>query len=230
MRLFSNLMFPITLMCSCLPVTEHAIAAPEGANDGIAFYQVPMMCPAARDLGCGSLAKPVLLDLEKAPAVEEAWLDHTGQTLAVIWMGCSAAPDRTATLAAISEAHGVSMGEELNGPARQAALQSFRTGDGWLRGAEVDRLSEQEADVVANRMLARLVRTIPAAKTKVESLKPMLTEAIRHLLVETDLSDHARSEYQEKVLAAAGQHLNDHEASALRDAIGLGLRPVGDEQ
>ncbi|MGH8251932.1 MAG: hypothetical protein ACREVI_14775 [Steroidobacteraceae bacterium] len=228
MRLFSNIIFPMALACSCLPVVEAAVAASERGTDTTAFYEVPMMCPAARGVGCGSVAKPVLLALEKASAVEEAWLDHKGQVLAVIWMSCSAAGDRAATLAAITEEHGVSMGE-LSGPARQTALQSFLASKGWHRGAEVDRLSEEEAHVVADRFLVRLITTVPTARSKVESLRPIVTDATRHLLVETDLSDVSRSEYREKLLAAARQHLNERELSALRDAIALGLRPVGDE-
>ena len=44
--------------------------------DQISFYRVPLACPAANNLGCGSAAKPVLLALEKKDTIQEAWLDH----------------------------------------------------------------------------------------------------------------------------------------------------------
>ncbi len=54
------------------------------SGDQVAFYEVPLVCPAARGLGCGSAAKPVLATLEKRKAIEEAWLDHAGTTLPII--------------------------------------------------------------------------------------------------------------------------------------------------
>lgn len=229
MRSFLNAILPLAFFCSCLPAAQRAVAAGERRTDNTAFYQVPMVCPAARDIGCGPLAKPVLLDLEKAPAVEEAWLDQKGQVLAVVWMSCSAPTDRTETLTAISTAHAISM-TELSGSARQTALQSFRANEGWHRGAEVDRLSTEEARVIADRLLQRVVAETPTARTKVESIRPLLTDRTRQLLIETDLSDVARGEYREKLLAEVGQHLNAQELAALRAAIGRGFRPIGDEQ
>src|SRR5439155_22815431 len=46
--------------------------------DQVAFYEVPLACPAARGLGCGSAAKPVLSSLEKRKTIDEAWLDRAG--------------------------------------------------------------------------------------------------------------------------------------------------------
>ena len=38
----------------------------------VSFYQVPLVCPAAPQIGCGSASKPLLLELENSPAVSEA--------------------------------------------------------------------------------------------------------------------------------------------------------------
>src|SRR5260370_2850985 len=53
----------------------------------VSVYEVPLACPAARNLGCGSAAKPVLVALEKKKLVQEAWLDHQGTTLARVEKG-----------------------------------------------------------------------------------------------------------------------------------------------
>ena len=42
----------------------------------ITFYKTPLVCNAAPQIGCGSRAKPTLLELEKNPAVKEAWLNR----------------------------------------------------------------------------------------------------------------------------------------------------------
>ena len=230
MQSFSKLILFTSLACSCLGAAEPTLAAREerGMED-TAFYEVPLRCPAARGIGCGPLAKPILLDLEKAPVVEEAWLDQAGEILAVVWSKGTSPVARTSALGAITEKHAVSM-EELSGQTRTSALQSFRAREGWHRGADVDRLSEEEARVITERMLHRLVAAAPTARSKVESLRPTLVDETRQLLIETDLSEAARAAYSDEVLSAARTHLTTQEASALRDAMGLGLRPVGDEK
>ena len=47
-------------------------------NEIITFYDVPLVCGAAPAIGCGSRAKPLLIDLEQQTAVEEAWLNRRG--------------------------------------------------------------------------------------------------------------------------------------------------------
>lgn len=231
MQSFSKLILFTSLACSWLGMAEPTLATAreERGMDGMAFYEVPLRCPAARGIGCGPLAKPILLDLEKMEVVEEAWLDQAGEILAVVWNKDSDPLARTSALGAITEKHAVSM-EELGGQSRASALQSFRAREGWHRGADVDRLSEEEARVITARMLHRLVAAAPTAKSKVESLQPTLIDETRRLLIETDLSEAARAAYRDGVLSAARTHLTTQEASALRDAISLGLRPVGDEK
>src|SRR6266496_2162348 len=51
----------------------------------VSIYQVPWRCPAALQIGCGSHAKPILLELEQNPGVSEAWLNRQGTAVAVVW-------------------------------------------------------------------------------------------------------------------------------------------------
>ena len=90
-------MLGAALACPCLPCFDgtDTVTAASRADERVertSFYQVPLICPAARGLGCGSAAKPVLLDLERTSAIDEAWLDQTGQTLAVVWAPDTGAP------------------------------------------------------------------------------------------------------------------------------------------
>jgi len=68
---------------------------------------------------------------------------------------------------------------ELQGGSREKAVQDFLSGKGWYHGADVDRLSEEEADVIA----ARLVRGVQAksslAKDKAEGLQRAFAETLR---------------------------------------------------
>lgn len=215
------------LACCGLWFAQIAMADDEPVNaQQVDFYHVPLMCPAARGLGCGSRAKPILLDLEKTSGVAEAWLDHSGETLAVVWAADSPPSQRAAILANVSKQHSVRL-KELTGQTRESSLTSFRAHEGWHRGADVDRLSEQEAEVIADRFISRTVNKAPSAKGKMAALRPALTDAIRAQLVE-DLP--STDECREKVMAAARQHLSESELSALASAFDLGYRPVGDEK
>lgn len=215
------------LACCCLLAAQFALANEHKPSpEEITLYRVPLMCPAARGLGCGMRAKPILTELEATSAVAEAWLDHAGETLAIVWSRKSAASDRTALLANISKQHSVHL-EELSGQRRTASLTSFESRSGWHRGADVDRLSEQEAEVIADRLLRRTVAKAPSAKGRIETLRPALTDTVRQQLVGAMPSPE---ECRDKLMTAARPHLTESELSAFVSAFELGYRPVGDEK
>src|SRR6516225_386242 len=61
-------------------------------NEIITFYDVPLVCGAAPAIGCGSRAKPLLIDLEQQTAIEEAWLNRAGTIVAIVWSDRFAPP------------------------------------------------------------------------------------------------------------------------------------------
>src|SRR5438128_3380487 len=67
------------------------LASAAAPADRISVFKAPLVCPAARQIGCGSASKPILLDLEQQPGVLEAWLNRAGTIIAVVWK-----PDATA--------------------------------------------------------------------------------------------------------------------------------------
>lgn len=228
-NVFHGLIGAVIVACASLPTPQDAIASPDGekSTSDTTFYQVALMCPAAAGLGCGSKAKPILLSLEKMPAVAEAWLDRPGRRLAIVWEQKSAPADRAMAVTDVSKEHEVSL-VEIEGTDVAAVAQSFRAGTGWLRGADVDRLSEEEAGVIANRLLARVAKSLPASAARVEAFKPALTDSFRRLLVETPGS--SRAQWRDELLTTARAHLSEPETAALKDAMALGFRAVGDEQ
>src|SRR5438309_7138529 len=60
------------------PFARAAKGAAAAAADRISVFKAPLVCPAARQIGCGSASKPILLDLEQQPGVLEAWLNRAG--------------------------------------------------------------------------------------------------------------------------------------------------------
>src|SRR5215471_15379520 len=120
--------------------------------DRISVFKAPLVCPAAPQIGCGSASKPILLDLERQPGVLEAWLNRAGTIIAVVWKSESNAETRRNVAAELKEDHAVEMQEK----SREEAVKDFLSSKGWNRGADVDRLSEEEAGIIA----ARLVRSV----------------------------------------------------------------------
>lgn len=59
-------------------------------SERISFFEVPLECGAAEDLGCGSAAKPVLSELDADARIAEARINHRGTVLAVVWKSQSA--------------------------------------------------------------------------------------------------------------------------------------------
>jgi hypothetical protein len=180
--------------------------------DRISFFKVPLVCPAAPQIGCGIASKPILLRLEQQPGVAEAWLNRAGTQLAVVWKSDSTAETRQTVTAELKEDRAT----ELDGKARDEAFQDFTAGKPWYRGADVDRLSEEEAQIIA----ARLVRWVQAkttlAKEKAEGLQHAFQETLRK-----DLTGENERLNQKpvKLEDVAREYLDQEQLKVLKQAI-----------
>jgi hypothetical protein len=184
---------------------ENAAAA---TPDRISVFKVPLVCPAAPQIGCGSASKPILLDLERQPGVLEAWLNRAGTIISVVWKPDSDAEIRRNVTAELKEDHAT----ELEGKSREDAVKDFLSGKGWYRGADVDRLSEEEADIIA----ARLVRWVQArsalTRDKAEGLQRTFSDILRK-----DLT--GKSTGPNRLEDVARQYLDQEQIKILKDAI-----------
>ena len=209
------------MLCGSLASAAENTAAPTA--DRISIFKVPLVCPAAPQIGCGSASKPILLDLEQQPGVLEAWLNRAGTRIAVVWKPESNAERRRKVVTGLKD----DRASELEGEPRDEAVKDFLSGKGWYHGADVDRLSEEEADIIA----ARLVRWVQAksalTKDKAEGLQHAFSDTLRKDLTgkstgRNRLEDVARDyldQEQVKILKAA---IKDE------GAIENGERPVPD--
>src|SRR5258705_5476051 len=82
-KIFLLYLFAISMIA--LNSCSNGTARENASKETISFYDVPLVCGAYADIGCGSRAKPALLDMEKNPAVKEAWLNREGNVYAVVW-------------------------------------------------------------------------------------------------------------------------------------------------
>jgi hypothetical protein len=195
------------------PRTSIAANAAALAPDRISVFKAPLVCPAASQIGCGSASKPILLDLERQPGVLEAWLNRAGTIIAVVWKPDANPEARGHVAADLKEDRAT----EMQGTSRDEAVKDFLSGKGWYHGADVDRLSEEEADIIA----ARLVRWVQAKsalkKEKAEGLQHAFSDTLRKDLTgkstgPNHLQDIARDYLDQEQIKILKQAIKDEEA------------------
>src|SRR5437660_2721730 len=184
------------------------LASAAAPADRISVFKAPLVCPAARQIGCGSASKPILLDLEEQPGVLEAWLNRAGTRIAVVWKPESDASTRSKVVAELKDDRAIA----LDGKPRDEAVKDFLSGQGWYRGADVDRLSEEEADVIAARLVRRVQAKTALAKDKAEGLQHAFSDTLRK-----DLT--GKSTGPNRLEDVAREYLDQEQIKILKDAI-----------
>jgi hypothetical protein len=213
------------LMCvaACAPIAVSAENAANVTSDRVSVFKVPLVCPAVPQIGCGSASKPILLDLEKQTGVAEAWLNRAGTIIAVVWKSDSDSETRSKIVAGLKEDHGI----EIEGRPRDEAVKDFLSGKGWYRGADVDRLSEEEAGIIAARWVRRVQAKTPLAKDKAEGLQRALADSLREELTGKAAREDRKALHLQEV---AGEYLDQDQIKVLREAIDEGVRPLPEDE
>src|SRR5438552_14687299 len=107
----------VVMVCALLwPAPAWGENARTNLSSGqISLYSVQLACPAAPRIGCGSAAKPILLNLEHNENVSEAWLSRSGTVLAVVWKEGVTQKRRLKAIASVIEGKT----DEVKGAARK---------------------------------------------------------------------------------------------------------------
>jgi len=190
----------------------------------VSFYNVPLVCPAAPHIGCGSASKPLLLELEHSEVVSEAWLNRAGTVMAVVWSGQSRPRQRAKALKTILKERDITA-TELAGEQKQQVMKDFLSGTGWYRGADVDRLSEEEAGVIAARWIGRFREKINLTEEKGKILQDALAAQLKRQLT----GKTTREETKEEMLKIARQNLDEKDVQVLLENFGGGFVPKKEE-
>jgi hypothetical protein len=205
---------------ACAPVVGAASANGVSA-DRISVFKAPLVCPAAPQIGCGSASKPILLDLEQQPGVLEAWLNRAGTIIAVVWKPDANTESRGRVAADLKEDHAT----EMQGESRDEAVKNFQSGKGWYRGADVDRLSEEEAGIIAARIVRRVQAKTELPNDKAEGLQRALIKMFRDRFT----NDAGQKAEPVRLKDVAGQYLDQEQIKILSEAIEKGVRPMPNE-
>lgn len=183
------------------------------AQERITIYSVPLRCPLVDGLGCGSMAKPVLVELERKRSVAEAGLDHSGTKLVLVWKAGEGPAKRAEVVATISKTTKLS---ELSGADRESALKDIQSGPRWYRARDVDELSREEAESVTHRLLDSINAAEPLPKDKRGFLWTNFTNTLKRRFIRGGMSD---KEVSDELFKAAHQHVGPKGIEALEKAI-----------
>lgn len=217
------------LLCCASARAQEAKTSPKKlSSDRVSIFEAPLQCPAAPQIGCGSRAKPMLLELERDSNVSEAWLNRAGTKIAVVWKPESKAKARRSVTTKLKEQEAT----EIKGKPRNEAITEFLSGNGWYRGADVDRLSEGEAGIIAARLVQRVETKTKLPKEKAEALQHALADALKKRFTgdKTKQDQNALLKSEDGLQKVAGQYLDKDQIPILKEAIAGGLRPLPNEK
>ena len=218
-----------------MPASADKIAQTESSQernvgiDRISLFKVSLECPAAPKIGCGTASKPILLQLEREPGVAEAWLDRAGTQIAVVWKPESDAAARRNVAAKLTDD-----AKEIQGDPRDEVLKSFLSGKGWYRGADVDRLSEEEAGIIAARLIGRVEAKTPLPTDKALKLQRELAESWSKCVtsgkhIATNPAGQPACRFEDIADDIAPKYLNQEQLKILKEAIESGVTPLPNE-
>jgi mercuric ion transport protein len=113
-------------------------------NSNISFYEVGLVCNAAPSLGCGSRAKPILLELDSQDEIKEARLNKEGTVIKIIWQDDIDVNAKKIITESIFSTHKIAL-------KLQNEIQITATN--WLNANDVDELSKEEAGIIAKQLI-----------------------------------------------------------------------------
>jgi hypothetical protein len=186
-------------------------AKDQARNDRIRFYKAELVCPAAPQIGCGSASKPILLELEGDRLVSEAWLDRTGRMIAVVWKYNTRARARDKVVESILRQGKV---HEIKGGDRAQALKRFQSGTDWYRGEAVDKLSQEEAAIMASRLVRKMRKFVAISEDKGRALQDGFSEILARKL----MRGQDREQTEKAILKICQEHLNEKDLTILQKA------------
>ena len=183
-------------------------------QETVIFYDVPLVCGAAPSIGCGSRAKPLLLDLERQSAIKEVWLNRTGTMVAIVWHD---EPRMEEAGKPVFKSHEVDYTERLADP---QTVESFPIEGSWLRSADVDRLSLEEAQEIAETLAALPAKERPISSEEAARIKSEIEVYFQKELVKVrskqELLDDTRGMFTEAVLNIYEKHVGVQRMAEVR--------------
>lgn len=179
----------------------------KSTDPAITFYKTPLVCNAAPTIGCGSRAKPVLLAMEKNPAIKEAWLNRSGTMVAVVWKD---KPQTLTVAKPIFKENSVSF-TALNEADAAPYRKTFRKAGLWYHGADVDMLSREEANTIATSAVKfalenKLITQDEAVKIKTDAQAYFNKELVK-IRTNQQLNEDSQTKFKAAMYSIAEKYI-----------------------
>lgn len=191
--LLGALIIPLLVVAGLIVNDKAETKAPS-----VTFYETPLVCNAAPEIGCGSRAKPALIELEKNPAIAEAWLNRPGTVIAIAWKG---KPETKTVVEPILTANEIEF-KELSGKETSSYLKTFRKKDLWFRGADVDMLSKEEATTIAETAVKAALDNNLITRDEAQKMKTDIEAYFKEELVKIRTNAQLAEDSQDKFVKA----------------------------
>ena len=197
----------VAIVVVALIIAKSRNTSERAGKELIVFYDVPLVCGAAPDIGCGSRAKPALLEMEQHPAIREAWLNRAGTVLAIVWRD-SAQTEKVAK--PIFDHNEISFTKITDSNAAKYK-QTFRKQNEWYRSADVDKLSIEEAGRIAEKYVIFALERKLLSGEEAEKLKADVEEYFKKELVKIrtneELIEDSMNKFRVAMVSIGEKHI-----------------------
>lgn len=182
------------LSCSLLVLAFTFISCNNTGKEGaISFYEVPLVCGAAPEIGCGSRIKPLFIDTEKEKQIKESWSNREGTVIAVIWNETDENA-RENIIQPLFKKHTIDAKLISDNDKITELTASLIGKDHWYKGMDVDKLSLEEAGIIAETMTSFAKEDGLINAEEAASIKKDMEDYFKEELVIVRTFDELKSE------------------------------------
>jgi hypothetical protein len=108
------------------------------------------------------------------------------------------------------------------------------SGKGWYHAADVDRLSEEEAGIIAARLIRRVEAKTPLPKEKAQDFQRELAETWAKCVTSgqhtaANSSEQPACRFEDIAESIARKYLNQEQLKFWNEAVERGVRPLPNE-
>jgi hypothetical protein len=190
-------------------------------KESVIFYKVPLECGAAPEIGCGSRIKPLFIDTEKEDAIKESWTNRQGTIIAIKWKANSEPEENGKLIQSLFKKHNIEAELVTKEKEKNKLLLSLEKKSGqWLEGMEVDKLSIEEAGVIAESHTNFAFKAKLLSQDEYDKIRNDIEEYFKKELVKVRtydelISEKTQSTWMEKAFAIYVKHVGAERAELI---------------
>ena len=152
---------------------------------------------------------------------------ETGNHVAIVWVENTHPTSRSAKVESIFKKFNLSA-EEIRDSEYTNLLRDFSSGKNWYRGANVDRLTEEEAAIIAVRLVRRIKDKASISDDEANALESAFADFFkkRFLGDSEKPGTSSKRKIEEDLFEVGRKYIDEKDESALREVVNLGYRPL----